>query len=145
MKTCFSTDNPEALPILCTIVLHDEARLGPGTIWEFYAHRCHVESEAHFESMHEGLSLPAPPAQRGSELSGAPSHGHAKCDIHSFHYDRARWRHEKSAKGAGSVIMHGLLLALSLAFRYWLRTPHQLGARWNATNRHLEQLNAADD
>ena len=45
MQTCFCSDNPEALPIPCTIVVHDEDRLGRGTIWGFYPHRCLVESE----------------------------------------------------------------------------------------------------
>ena len=45
MQTCFSSDDPEYLPIACTIVLHDEDRLGSGTIWGFYPHRCHVVSD----------------------------------------------------------------------------------------------------
>ena len=44
MQTCFSSDDPESLPIPCTIVVHDEDRLGSGTIWGFYPQRCHVES-----------------------------------------------------------------------------------------------------
>lgn len=45
MQTCFSSDDPEYLPIPCTIVVHDEDRLGRGTIWGFYPHHCHVESD----------------------------------------------------------------------------------------------------
>jgi hypothetical protein len=45
MQTCFSSDDPESLPIPCTIVVHDENRIGRGTIWGFYPGRCHVESE----------------------------------------------------------------------------------------------------
>lgn len=45
METCFSSDDPEYLPIPCTIVVHDEDHLGRGTIWGFYPGRCHVESE----------------------------------------------------------------------------------------------------
>lgn len=45
MQTCFSSDDPEYLPIPCTIIVHQENQLGAGTIWGFYPHRCHVESE----------------------------------------------------------------------------------------------------
>ena len=45
MQTCFSSDDPEYLPIPCTIIVHQEDQLGAGTIWGFYPHRCHVESE----------------------------------------------------------------------------------------------------
>lgn len=45
MQTCFSSDDPETLPILCTIVVYDEDRLGSGTIWGFYPSRCHVQSD----------------------------------------------------------------------------------------------------
>jgi hypothetical protein len=45
MQTCFSSDNPGTLPVPCTLVVHDEDRLGSGTIWGFYPHRCHVESQ----------------------------------------------------------------------------------------------------
>ena len=34
MKTCFSSDDPEYLPIPYTIVVHDEDRLGSGTLWD---------------------------------------------------------------------------------------------------------------
>ena len=45
MQTCFSSDDPEYLPIPCTIRIHDKDRLGSGTIWRFYPSRCHVESD----------------------------------------------------------------------------------------------------
>ena len=45
MQTCFSSDDPESPPIPCTIVVHREELLASGTIWGFYPHRCHVESE----------------------------------------------------------------------------------------------------
>ena len=45
MQTCFSSDDPEDLPIAFTIVVHGEDRLGSGTIWVFYPRRCHVESD----------------------------------------------------------------------------------------------------
>ncbi|MCE3222866.1 MAG: hypothetical protein K0S58_1046 [Nitrospira sp.] len=45
MQTCFSSDDPESLSVPCTLVVHDEDRLGSGTIWGFYPHCCHVESE----------------------------------------------------------------------------------------------------
>ncbi len=44
---------------------------------------------------------------------------------------------------AGVSLMLGFLLAFVLIFGYWLRTPHQLGARWNAMDRDLEQLDLA--
>src|SRR5687768_11857289 len=45
MQTCSSSDDPDSLPIPCTIVVHDEDRIGRGTIWGFYPGRGHVESE----------------------------------------------------------------------------------------------------
>jgi hypothetical protein len=45
MQTCFSSDDPETLPVPCTLLIHDEDQLGPGTIWGFYPSGCHVESE----------------------------------------------------------------------------------------------------
>ena len=45
MQTCFSSNDPEYLPIPCTIVVHDEDLRGRGTIWGFSPRRCHVESE----------------------------------------------------------------------------------------------------
>jgi hypothetical protein len=63
MQTCFSSDDPESLPIACTIVVHDEARLAPGTVWGFYPHRCLVESEfALSPGMIVSLSLHVPDA-----------------------------------------------------------------------------------
>ena len=44
MKNCFFSDASEVLPIPCTKVVHDENRLGRGTIWGDYPDRCHVES-----------------------------------------------------------------------------------------------------
>ena len=41
---------------------------------------------------------------------------------------------------AGSVLMLSLLLAFVLVFTYWVRTPHQLGTRWSAVDRGLEQI-----
>jgi hypothetical protein len=45
MQTCFFPDDPEYLPIPCTIIVHQNDQLGAGTIWGFYPHRCHVEAE----------------------------------------------------------------------------------------------------
>jgi hypothetical protein len=38
-------DNSDCLTIPCTIVVHQEELLGRGTVWGFYPHRCHVESD----------------------------------------------------------------------------------------------------
>lgn len=46
---------------------------------------------------------------------------------------------------AGSFLMLGLLLAFVLVFGYWLRTTHQLGTRWNAVDRGLQQVDLASD
>lgn len=63
MQTCFSSDHPEYLPIPCTIVVHDEDRLGSGTVWAFYPHRCHVESQLRVSpGMTVSLSLHLPGA-----------------------------------------------------------------------------------
>ncbi len=44
-------------------------------------------------------------------------------------------------KGLGSSLLLGLLLACVLVLAYWLRTPHQLGLRWNASlDRALEHV-----
>jgi hypothetical protein len=45
MQTCFSSDDPDTLPVPCTLVVHDEDQLVRGTIWGFYPRCCHVESE----------------------------------------------------------------------------------------------------
>jgi hypothetical protein len=44
MQTCFSSDNPDDLPIPCTIAVHEADGPIDGTIWAFYPHRCLVES-----------------------------------------------------------------------------------------------------
>ncbi len=61
METCFSSDGSES-PLPCTIVLHDNDHLGPGTIWAFYPGRCHVESEV---PIGPDMDLP----ERGSQPS----------------------------------------------------------------------------
>ena len=38
-------DDSDDLPILCTLALHQDETLIAGTIWAFYPHRCHVETE----------------------------------------------------------------------------------------------------
>ncbi len=49
-------------------------------------------------------------------------------------------------KGMGVFLMLGLMLACVLVLAYWLRTPHQLGLRWNApVDRGLTQLDSIDD
>jgi len=45
MQTCSSSDDSDYLPIPCTIIVHHEDLFGKGTIWGFYPHRCHVESD----------------------------------------------------------------------------------------------------
>ena len=57
MQTCFSSDDPESPPIPCTIVVHREELLASGTIWGFYPHRCHVESELPVPGMTVSLFL----------------------------------------------------------------------------------------
>ena len=36
-------------------------------------------------------------------------------------------------KGFEVLLMLGLMLACVLVLAYWLRTPHHLGLRWNAS------------
>lgn len=48
-------------------------------------------------------------------------------------------------KGLGSSLLLGLLLACVLVLAYWLRTPHQLGMKWNVVDRGLEQIDLASD
>jgi hypothetical protein len=61
MQTCFSSDNPEYLPIPCTIIVHQQDQLGADTIWGFYPPRCHVESELPLShGMNHSLSLHLP-------------------------------------------------------------------------------------
>ena len=45
METYYSSEDREDLSLSCTILVHDENRLGSGTIWGFYPSRCHVESD----------------------------------------------------------------------------------------------------
>ena len=63
MQTYSSSHDPEYLPIPCTIVVQHEDLLGPGTIWGFYPHRCHVESDLPVSpGMTVSLSLHVPGA-----------------------------------------------------------------------------------
>ena len=63
MQTWFSSDDPEYLPIPCTLVVHHEDVLGTGTVWGFYPHRCHVERDLLVSpGMAVSLSLHAPGA-----------------------------------------------------------------------------------
>src|SRR5512133_10814 len=58
MYTCCPSDDPETLPILCTIVVHDENVCATGTVWGFFPHRCHVESPIPLmPGMHVSVSL----------------------------------------------------------------------------------------
>jgi hypothetical protein len=41
----FSTELFETPPVPCTMLVHDEELLGKGTVWGFYPHRCHVETD----------------------------------------------------------------------------------------------------
>ena len=65
MQTCFSSDDPEYLPIPCTIVVQHADLLGSGTIWGFYPGRCHVESDVPVgPGMTVSLSIHLPGAAR---------------------------------------------------------------------------------
>ncbi len=65
MQTCFSGDDVEYLPIACTVYVHHEDMIGAGTVWAFYPHRCHVESQVPvFPGMTVSLSLQLPGAGR---------------------------------------------------------------------------------
>jgi hypothetical protein len=46
---------------------------------------------------------------------------------------------------AGISFLLGLLLAFVLVFGYWLRTPHRLGARWNAVDQSLNEIDQPGD
>jgi hypothetical protein len=97
MQTCFSSDDPEYLPIPCTIVLHHEDLIGSGTIWGFYPHRCHVESELLLSpGLTVSLSLHLPSAagvriERGLITWSRPS----ECGI-QFQHDPSTWHSERT-------------------------------------------------
>ena len=45
MQTSFIADDPDDLPIPCTITILQENRSIAGTIWAFYPHHCDVETQ----------------------------------------------------------------------------------------------------
>ena len=45
MQTSFIADDPDDLPIPCTLSIHQENRSIAGTIWAFYPHHCDVETQ----------------------------------------------------------------------------------------------------